>query len=239
MLLLPSVVHPARAAVKFFLAVRRGPSSGARRPLLEWADVRNRFVMMIKSGEIDSVSALKTEFKILAKSHHPDLCGPGADGDVFVGLRQEYEMALLNFERHRFGFRPPGLGETLDPGRLPATLAALLKRGFPKTPRHEKETLRYEYLTYAARAQANARRDGGGELFREFEGELLRLRSEDARLYREAMGLLEGIIEFGERPLPGLGTANAVGLARLEGAVGRASPLCRFFSLLMGRESLN
>jgi hypothetical protein len=236
MLLVSSFIHPVPAAVKFIHGT--GPPSGSGRPLLEWDDVRNRFVMMIKSGEIDSVPALKTEFKILAKSHHPDLRGPGADGEGFVGLRQEYEIALRNFEYHRFGFRPPESGAALDPGRLPATLAALLKRGFPKTPRHEKETQRYEYLTYAARAQANARREGGGELFREFEGELLGLRAQDARLYRDAMGLLEGIIVFGERPLAGIGTANAVGLAQLERAVGRGSPLCRFFALLMGRATL-
>lgn len=193
---------------------------------------------MIKSGEIDSVSALKTEFKILAKSHHPDLAGPGADGEGFVGLRREYELALRNFDYHRFGFRPDRPGEALDPGALGATLAALLKRGFPKTPRHEKEASRYEYLAYAARAQANARREGGGELFREFERELLGLRARDGRSFRRAMGLLGDIIEQGERPLAALGTANAVGLAALEGALGRASPVCRFLGFLSGRASL-
>jgi hypothetical protein len=197
--------------------------------------MRNRFIMRIKSGEIGSVSALKTEFKILAKSHHPDLRG---SGEAFVGLHEEYEIALRNFELHRFGFRPPDGAAALDPRRLYATLSDLLKRGFPKMSRHEKEKQRYEYLRYLARAQANALRPSGGDSFEAFERELLGLRTESPPLFRQAMRLLADIIEYSKKPLAGLAAANALDYAALERQAGRASPLSRFFALLLGLSSL-
>ena len=57
----------------------------------------NRFVQLIRSGEIDSVEDLKTVFKELAKATHPDLAGAGA-GDEFVAVRLEYENALHDFK---------------------------------------------------------------------------------------------------------------------------------------------
>lgn len=190
--------------------------------------------MRIKAGEIASVPALKSEFKALAKSHHPDLRGPGASGADFIGLRAEYEIALRNFELHRFGFRPPADERAFDPAGLGRTLAALLKRGFPKTPRHEKEKARYEYYRYLARNQLNAAGEGRWELFEAFERALSAARKNDPPSFRDAIGLLEGVIELFGRPLPELASANAIALAALGRSLGRESPVFRFLDLLSG-----
>ena len=127
----------------------------------------NRFVGPIKRGEIASIEELKSRFKAMAKETHPDLGGAGASAGDFSALRSEYEAALTDFHRHRFGLssskagRGQARGQTPDfagglggnPSRasmvfsrpeLYGRLREVRRGGFPKLPRHEKERLRYE-----------------------------------------------------------------------------------------------
>jgi hypothetical protein len=194
----------------------------------------NRFVRRIKSGEIESVEELKSEFKELAKLTHPDLLGPGADGDGFARLRAEYESALADFTRHRFGARPGGAGAGLHGGARDgplsdeawACLALLLKRGFPKLPRHEKETLRYEYakwrLETALGPEARA-------LFRACEAELVATRGgPSSGGIRPALELIRGLIEYREKGLSPMRTHIVLSLGALR-ADPRAGPGCLAF----------
>lgn len=140
----------------------------------------NRFVGPIKRGEIGTIEELKSRFKALAKETHPDLGGDGASASVFSALRSEYEAALGDFHRHRFGLsaslagrshaRGQASSQADGPGGNPSRpgtaysrpelyrrLRELRRGGFPKLPRHEKERLRYEYRRYLALALLEAR----------------------------------------------------------------------------------
>lgn len=129
----------------------------------------NRFVQAIRAGSIDSIDDLKAAFRELALATHPDLADSGGEraAEAFIAVRAEYESALANFERHRFGAsRREGLGGVadglgraahVDGAELWACLSLLLKRGFPKEPRHEKEILRYEYARWRFRGALAAR----------------------------------------------------------------------------------
>jgi hypothetical protein len=162
----------------------------------------NRFARRIRSGDIDSVEELKSEFKALAKLSHPDLAGPGSGGEDFARLRQEYEDALGNFMRHRFGAR--GLSRESAPreGRSAegpladeawACLALLLKRGFPKLPRHEKEALRYEYARWRFEQTLGRER---ADLFRSCEEEMLGLRAADSEALGPILDLMRDLIDY-------------------------------------------
>ncbi|HUX38400.1 MAG TPA: hypothetical protein VMV44_10910 [Rectinemataceae bacterium] len=157
----------------------------------------NRFVQAIRSGRIDSVDDLKTAFRELALATHPDMAraramGHTDPGEAFIAVRAEYETALANFERHRFGAsmarrgrvgasgRDLGAGGDLGSGGARAAsvgaaelwgcLSLMLKRGFPKEPRHEKEILRYEYARWRLRGALQALgREAGKSLDREAE----------------------------------------------------------------------
>ncbi|HET7838755.1 MAG TPA: hypothetical protein VFL04_03265 [Rectinemataceae bacterium] len=160
----------------------------------------NRFVALIKSGAIESVEALKAEFKALAKLTHPDLAGPGSTGEEFIRARREYESALRDFGRHRFGFsgaEPAGRAPSvLDRRTLYAGLAALLGRGFPKKARHEKESKRYAYGKHLVMAQLGVWKDGRARLFEAFEAGLLELKRGDPRRCEAAMDLLRSVLDY-------------------------------------------
>ena len=163
----------------------------------------NRFVRRIKSGDIESVSELKSEFKEVAKLTHPDLRGgvggPGAEED-FVAARTEYEAALRDFEKHRFGARP-GSGHIRARDEMDGPLAEavwlclelLLKRGFPKVAKHEKERLRYEYARWRLEEALGTSR---AELFRAFESELLDMKAFGSDILAPTLRLLGDLLEY-------------------------------------------
>jgi hypothetical protein len=197
----------------------------------------NRFVRRIKSGEIESIEELKSEFKALAKLSHPDLLGPGAGGDDFARLRAEYESALRDFVKHRFGARrddPDAGGARGDPlsDDAWACLALLLKRGFPKIPRHEKEALRYEYARWRlARALGTERRG----LFFACEPELLDMKTARSGALGLATGLLRNLIDYREKGLSAMRTDIVLSLGKLRGDP-RIGPEFRAFALSLAGE---
>ena len=158
--------------------------------------MNNRFVRLIKSGEIATVSDLKSEFKALAKLTHPDLLGPEAAGDDFVSLRAEYEAALRDFVKHRFGAAGSRAASIFDRRDFYVALLALFKRGFPKEPRHEKERQRYDYCKYLVRAQLDAWDFGYAALFDEFESALIARKRSSPSGYEAALGIALGIFEY-------------------------------------------
>jgi hypothetical protein len=141
----------------------------------------NRFSRLIGDGTINSVEELKTAFKALAKQTHPDLAEGGAE--VFVRVRRDYEAAMFELrasparphdrESPLDQERPPEHGQAAGAGEAEKALASLLKRGFPKQPRHEKERLRYNYARARLRSSFRAREDGTLALFDAFEKEML------------------------------------------------------------------
>ncbi len=167
----------------------------------------NRFVGPIKRGEIATIEELKSRFKALAKETHPDLGGDGASALDFSALRSEYEAALTDFHRHRFGLSASLAGRSHSRGQgspqadglggnpsrsstvfsrpeLYRRLREVRRGGFPKIPRHEKERLRYEYRRYLALALLEAR---GGDWRARFEA------FEAAQLRGEAVGQAENL----------------------------------------------
>ena len=159
----------------------------------------NRFSRRIRSGEIDGVEALKSEFKALAKLAHPDLAAPGASGGEFAALRAEYEDALRDFVSLRYGGPAADSGSALafDRRALYAELARLLARGFPKRPRHEKERARYERERHLARARLRAWDESYPALLDGFEEAMLDLKAAGAdEAFDEALALLASILEY-------------------------------------------
>lgn len=162
--------------------------------------MNNRFVRLIRSGAIGSIERLKVEFKSIAKLTHPDLAGPGSSAEEFIRVRHEYEAALRDFGRHRFGFAgaagAAGGARVLDRGALYANLAILLKRGFPKRPRHEKEAKKYEYHKYLVAAQLKAWADPRASLFDAFELGLLALKLGDPPRFRQSLEVLRAVLDY-------------------------------------------
>ncbi len=162
--------------------------------------MNNRFIRGIKSGAIESIEKLKVEFKAIAKMTHPDLAGPGANAEDFIRARSEYESALRDFGRHRFGFSgasgAAGKRGALDRRVFYANLAILFKRGFPKSPRHEKESRKYSYYKYLVMDQLRAWPDPRGLAFEGFEAELLEMRRSDSRRYGAALDLVLAVLEY-------------------------------------------
>jgi hypothetical protein len=200
----------------------------------------NRFVRKIKSGEIESIDALKSEFKALAKLSHPDLREPGADGDEFARLRDEYEAALRDFVKHRFGARPGGDEPSTAVGARDgplsdeawASLALLLKRGFPKVPRHEKEILRYEYARWRLFEVVGPKRRA---LFAACEAELLAMKGARSEALISAMSLLASLIDYRARGLSAMRTHIVLSLGSLR-ADPRVGPHFRAFALSLAGE---
>jgi len=193
----------------------------------------NRFARRIREGEIESPEALASEFRALAKSTHPDLAGPGADPHEFVRVRAEYEAALRDFERHRFGSRnsardgargsrPTG---NADASRAWTALALLLKRGFPKTPRHEKERLRYEYALWRFERELPALGEDAARRFAAFARSAAELKASAPDEARRVVALLEELLEYGRTRIEPLRTSIAHQLEALRrGAFDPALP---------------
>jgi hypothetical protein len=171
----------------------------------------NRFSGRIRRGEIGSVEELKSEFKTLAKASHPDLAAPGSSGEDFLALRAEYEAALRDFTRLKCGLgrsRPSAAGledgggtpfRAFDRSELYASLLALRKRGFPKTPRHEKERMRYEYCRFLALSWLSAWEGARAGMLEGFEAAILGSdggKGLDEGLARRALGLLDSLLAW-------------------------------------------
>jgi hypothetical protein len=202
----------------------------------------NRFVKRIKSGEIASVDELKAEFKELAKRTHPDLAGPGAGHADFAALRDDYDNALRDFEKHRFGSSSRGRGGNgpAAPGSNPGAfapetwpcLAILLGRGFPKAPRHEKEALRYEYARWRfVETLGPARR----ELFDACDAELLAMRATRSPALELPLRVLRLLLDYRGKGLSAMRTEIVLALAELRSDP-RVGPGCRDFTLALARE---
>ena len=190
----------------------------------------NRFVHAIRSGEIDSIDELKASFRAHALATHPDTAATADPGEAFISMRAEYEAALANFERHRFGISrrlsggssdgAPRSGERnahVDAAELWGCLSLMLKRGFPKEARHEKEILRYEYARWRWRGalEALGRKKGSTEppvdlepslLLDAFEACLLGL--EKTNTARDAsLTYLRELCDYASRRLPAMRVA--------------------------------
>lgn len=206
----------------------------------------NRFVRRIRSGEIGSVEELKSEFKEIAKLTHPDL--RGETGEEFAAARAEYEAALRDFEKHRFGAsggarRGAGSASPRSGAAAPRPGAAegplsdaawlclelMLKRGFPKTPRHEKEGLRYEYARWRL---AQALGSEGAARFRACESELLDLRAFGSASLGPAIKLLQDLIEYRYAGLSAMRTGVVLALGRLRADPQAGAGLRGFIALL-------
>jgi hypothetical protein len=185
----------------------------------------NRFIRRIKSGEIDSIEELKSEFKELAKLTHPDIHGPGAEAE-FVTVRAEYEAALRGFERRHVG--APNAGAS-DFGDAWACLGLLLKRGFPKSPRHEKEKLRYEYARWRF-AHALAARERG--FFEAFEAELLDQKAMGSEALASEMALLRDLLDYRDRGLAPMRTHIVLSLGALKSDPRVGPEVSRFIDVL-------
>jgi hypothetical protein len=208
----------------------------------------NRFARRIREGRIASIADLKAEFKELAKVTHPDAVGPGADHGDFAELRAEYESALRDFAKHRFGARradggparaaggaaPSGEGLAREalPREAWACLALLLGRGFPKSPRHEKERSRYEYARWRFAEALGAER---GQLFEDFEAELLGMRESRSTALRPTLGLLGLLIEFSETGLSAMRTEIVLAFSALRRDP-RIGPGCSAFLAALAGE---
>jgi hypothetical protein len=209
----------------------------------------NRFARRIRSGQIASIDELKAEFKSLAKLSHPDLAGPGADHAEFAAHRDEYEAALRDFVRHRFGAArsaarkgsgsasggAPGdeLGEAAGAGdgsggagcapvsaQAWACLSLFLKRGFPKVPRHEKEALRYEYARWRLAEELGRE---GASLFAACEAELLAVKTSGGQIVAPALALLRQLVDYRSKAVPAMRTEILLSLGAL-GADPRVGP---------------
>lgn len=155
----------------------------------------------IQEGQIDSLEALKAEFKAAAKLTHPDLAGAGTE-DAFLRLRRDYEAALRELAlgpvnpaaRSSSGRDPSVRTSEADYARPFAALELLLKRGFPKQPRHDKERLRYAYARIRARAALSSLDDEAGRLFDAAEQELLALKETDRGDFKATLRLFSDIV---------------------------------------------
>jgi hypothetical protein len=158
--------------------------------------VRPSLRKRIQDGLIVSVEELKAAFKAEAKRTHPDLAGADA-AEAFLRLRRDYEAALRTLAKSS-----PAASDRTSAAAPPegaygapfATLDLLLKRGFPKRPRHDKERLRYAYARIRARAALHVLGEGAERLFDDAEEELLGLKEKDDRDFRATVILLTDIV---------------------------------------------
>ncbi|MEN6476969.1 MAG: hypothetical protein ABFC75_03125 [Rectinema sp.] len=215
----------------------------------------NRFAKRIRNGEIPSVESLKAEFKSLAKVSHPDLAGQDS-AEEFILVRDEYEQALRDFDRHRWGFRRVN-GESRsaeDAGRnirkegavrknafayasfapVFAALALLLKRGFPKEPRHERQKLRYEYARWRFASTFTAAVENGEALLDAFERDYASLIAGDTVQASSVSEMLDELIEYSRTGVPAMRTSLILALGSIR-ADRRFSPdMVRFLEAAAG-----
>jgi len=227
----------------------------------------NRFVRAIRSGEIESIEDLKAAFRELALATHPDLAarrppggatagseGAAADksdaGEAFIAVRAEYEAALANFERHRFGVDlARGRDDSsaaafagVGGAELWSCLALLRKRGFPKEPRHEKEILRYEYarwrfraslgqLSISGRATAEAGKSAV-EAFDAFENAALAMKKAEAPFLASVLSYLDELVDYAARGLPAMRVALVRSYDALRDHPGLSTGARQFLAIL-------
>lgn len=161
------------------------------------------FLSRLRSGAIRSVEELKAEFKAAAKESHPDTGGAPSAED-FLRLRRDYEAALRELAQAAPPSRASGYAGdaadatpgVADPCRTDpfSALEALLKRDFPKEPKHAQELRRYAVARLRARAALSAAEERGGSLFDAFEAALLELRRRDPALFRRCRLLLSDLV---------------------------------------------
>lgn len=188
----------------------------------------NRFIRGIDDGEIATEGELRSAFRALALATHPDL-GAGGDGAAagheFMRARAEYEAAVRYLARSAGGKRGTasrgGASAGFDRGLFYADLAAMLKAGFPKRPRHDQERRKYSRLRLNLRSSLSrlATETLADPLasFDAFESALLALkdaaRDDDAVIVDRVRALLEDMIAYEECGLKPLRAAIAIGFA--------------------------
>ncbi len=232
--------------------------------------MHNRFIRLIEAGIIETEAALKSEFRARALETHPDQAQADDRGAAFIRLKAEYEVALRylappvrDSPSHGSG-SAPGTASGRAPSRAPgrtrydrdlfyADLSALLKAGFPKVPRHDRERRKYARLRLLvlsslealdeALAEAGPRGPasrssapgiGVREGFSAFEAELLALRAlgtpeAEARIAR-ALSLAADLVDYAECGILALRAAVEIDLAGLRAEGG---PLADFLGLLV------
>jgi len=124
----------------------------------------NRFIRLIEEGKIASEGELKSAFRALARATHPDLGVGVARGDGFIRARNAYEQAVRYLAPKERGNDQSSVSVPAGQGRYDralfyADLAALMKAGFPKTARHDKERRKYARLRLRVRSSLSTRDD--------------------------------------------------------------------------------
>lgn len=238
--------------------------------------MHNRFIRLIEAGIIETEAALKSEFRARALETHPDQAEADDRGVAFIRLKAEYEVALrylappvresASAESGRSyeasSRRNPGRATGRAPGRTRydrdlfyADLSALLKAGFPKVPRHDRERRKYARLRLLVLSSLEALDEAFGEAgaeprglgsrppapgsgardgFYAFEAELLALRAlgtpeAEARIAR-ALSLAVDLVDYAECGIMALRAAIEIELADLRAEGGA---LADFLGLLV------
>lgn len=198
----------------------------------------NRFIRLIEEGAVASEGELKSAFRAFARATHPDLGAAGSRPEDFIKARAEYEAAVRYLapkaSQDEGGCAEASAGRAAGGGTrgrfdrdlFYADLEALLKAGFPKTARHDKERRKYARLRLRVRsALAGWDDDGGSRLadFDAFERWLAAIRdgrdSGAGRLADEALGLVEGVIDYAESGIVPLRASIEIEFAALRAAV--------------------
>jgi len=163
----------------------------------------NRFISRIEDGEISTEGELKSAFRALAMATHPDLGEVGARGEAFMKARADYEAAISYLAPAATTGGLIRMRGRFDRDLFYADLQGLLKAGFPKLARHDKERRKYARLRLNVRSSLSAwdDRDSGERLisFDAFEAELSAMKAspEPDRL-EPILALVEEIIEYAE-----------------------------------------
>jgi hypothetical protein len=167
--------------------------------------------------------------------------------EAFIAVRADYEVALVNFERHRFGIdlargrtdasdaAYPGVGSA----ELWSCLALLRKRGFPKDPRHEKEILRYEYARWRflsalcnLSVPGRSKAEEGRAVFDAFESEVLAMKVEASDLLASILSYVDELIDYASRRLPAMRVALVRSYDALRDHPGLSTGIRQFLAML-------
>lgn len=196
----------------------------------------NRFVGLIRAGRIGTVPELKSLFKRLAKETHPDLASAdrgGVPAIEFIQIREEYEHALGEFDRYRFGSRRRER-LVLDRRALYLSLEILFARGFPKTPRHAKEKERYDYARFAFLENMKAADSGAGEsIFHDFEHDLFGLKARDPGAVKELRAWMSRLLDYHRSGIGAFIVELRLGALRLGARFPEAAGLAGFLGFLV------
>lgn len=178
----------------------------------------DRFTRRVRSGELRSLEELKAQFKALARETHPDTASAADAAErtaAFVALRRDYERALAELGGTAPGARagdafhgPPPSGGS---GDWISALEGLLKRGFPKEGRHDKERQRYRVALARARSALGALGPGAPAAFDAFAAELGAQREARAPAAETALRLFRDIVAA--RRAASRGAATGAGAA--------------------------